>query len=244
LFVHQCGVATCAIDIDGDEYHEDPDLDNLLCTVPSTSGFPVLEKLSLSGRAEVLKQLNLSLEIKRSTTPSLCIFHLNGGRGLEPTNLSDIPIVFELLISLSLDNLSSLDEYIQTLKRCHSAERVFIHLQDILYPPPSLMELSDLPINLPALKSLSICSFMGITGLLDHFSIPSLEELQVVFQWDSFNLDKPRFTLSDYPTWPHTAFTSFIRQSACSITSLHFMDVHLSCQELCDVIHCTNTSLE
>jgi hypothetical protein len=105
LFVHQCGVATCAIDINGDEYHEDPDLDNLLCTVPSTSGFPVLEKLSLSGRAEVLKHLNLSLEIKRSTTPSLRIFHLNGGRGLEPTNLSDIPIAFESLISLSLDNL-------------------------------------------------------------------------------------------------------------------------------------------
>jgi hypothetical protein len=85
---------------------------------------------------------------------------------------------------------------------------------------------------------------MGITGLLDRFSIPSLQKLQVIFRWDSFDLDKPGFTLSDYPASPHTAFTSFIQRSACSITSLHFMDVHLSCQELCDVIHCTNTLLE
>jgi hypothetical protein len=85
----------------------------------------------------------------------------------------------------------------------------------------------------------------GIVGLLEHFSIPLLQQLTINFQWLLFeNDEKEGYMIVDHPPWPQAEFISFMQQSSCSIMVLHLGDVYLLSIQFVDILSCVSSTLE
>lgn len=123
------------------------------------------------------------------------------------------PVPFGQLRELELTCMMSFASCIQILHRSPLIERCVLHYVE----EPSSFPPSD-PVVLANLARLSIKTNDDIGPFFDALTLPSLLEIAIEYCSEGTEEDEDDSTM--FPDWPHTAFTSLLDRSGCSLDEL------------------------
>ncbi|KAF9528476.1 hypothetical protein CPB83DRAFT_854213 [Crepidotus variabilis] len=121
------------------------------------------------------------------------------------------------------------------LGHCVRLQTLSIHGLDLHEPPPVYTDQNPRPINLPDLRKIYIyqyCLNDSICVLFDQLTCPNLRGLDISSGF------------VDYFPFPKTSVASFLRRSACPLTSVLFEMVQITEDQLLECLEACSKTLE
>ena len=201
--------------------------------------FPKLHHLSISADRDVFQLLNRRFNIKPSTTPALQLVDINGGEANPAARPLDVS--FDVLAKVSISVFESWEDIFGVVSQCIRVRELDIHVGFLAAQPPFSQTID---VHLPQLSSLRVISWNRFDGLLDGFTFPSLQSLDIRLDWEEYDRDEQGVEITmGAPRWPQSAFHGFVTRSSCSITELFLSDIELDSRELAMIITSVHVSL-
>jgi hypothetical protein len=141
-----------------------------------------------------------------------------------------------------MDTFNSFEDCVQLLEQCSRLECCSIGIGYLLYLP--LPDTPHTPILVPNLSLWKITTSSAIIWLMDHFTMPSLDHLIILFDWEAVRHPDLGYKFDIDPTWPREEFSAFILRSSCPVSTIHLRWALLTVSDLTELVTITGPFLQ